>query len=117
MLEHLNGRERRPLTDLVSVSAPEQVEYELSVKYFINMENITNEDAIRERIETAIQRFSVWQRSKIGRDINPSELHLMCRQAGAKRIEIISPEFKEIGEQEIAVAVNIETEYGGLERE
>ena len=59
--------------------------------------------------------FVTWQQSKIGRDINSSELIKRVTAAGAKRVEIKSPVFQKIGGTSIAYCASKNVTYGGVE--
>lgn len=115
--EYLSAKDRRPLTDHVQVSAPNKIYYDIELAYYISSEDIAQESLIKSRVEKAIEEYEIWQRSKIGRDINPSELIAKIRLAGAKRVEIISPVFTQIGNQDIAIVNLKNINYGGLEDE
>lgn len=116
--EFLASGERRPLTDFVSVDAPEAYSYNIDLKYWINESDRTKESAIRKSVEEAVEGFIYWQRTKIGRDINPSMLNHLIIQAGAKRAEIKEPAFKEVGDTGLAaILAGKEVVYGGLERD
>lgn len=115
--QYLSAKERRPLTDKVQVSVPDIVNYDIELIYYISSENIAQETLIKDKIEKAISDYEVWQGSKIGRDINPSELVTKIRLAGAKRVEVVSPIYTAINSTAVAVA-NVKTiTYGGLEDE
>ena len=113
--EAVNDREVRPLTDNVTVHAPEVVEYDLNVKYYIAAENESQEESLKVAIEEAIEQYKIWQREKMGRDINSSYLSYMVIKAGAKRLEITSPTFTKIKPHEIAICNSATVTYGGIE--
>ena len=115
--KYLSAKERRPLTDNVQVSSPDIVNYDLDLEYYIDSEDIAQEVLIKSRVEAAIDEYEQWQRSKIGRDINPSELITKIRLAGAKRAVINSPVYTSIGTTSVAVAEEKNVTYGGLEDE
>ncbi len=115
--EYLSAKERRPLTDKVQVSAPIQTKFNVDVTYYISSEKVAQESKIKANIEQAVTAYETWQRSKIGRDINPSELITKIRLAGAKRVTITSPAYTTIESDSVAV-VDVKTvNYGGLEDE
>ena len=66
-------------------------------------------------MESAVQAWIAWQRSKLGRDLNPSELNHRIIAAGAKRVEIISPAFRTIKYKELAIPSSQTLTFGGLE--
>lgn len=115
--EKLNDRRIRPLTDKVSVKAPESVKYDVEAVYYIDRRDATEAAAIRTRAENAVQEFVAWQKEKLGRDINPTELYYRLRTAGVKRAEIISPAFAATNRKQVAVAENVKVTFGGLEDE
>lgn len=115
LLEYLSAKERRPLTDNVSVLAPTIVDYDIDLTYYISSDNATSASTIQTAVNTAIEEYKLWQRSKIGRDINPDELIHRMKAVGAKRIALTSPLFTSIGDSEVANCENFNVSYGGLE--
>ena len=115
VLEICNADDMRPLTDYVTANAPDIVNYELNVKYFIDRANATQSTQIQNAVESAIKTWILWQRSKLGRDLNPSELNHRIIAAGAKRAEIISPVFTTIKFNELAIPSSQTITFGGLE--
>lgn len=114
--EYLKDDQVRPLTDNVSVSAPQTVDYSVSVKYWINRSSAGQAAALQEDIEAAVQSYIEWQQAKIGRDINPDQLIQMMVAAGAKRVEITAPTFKSIQKTQIpAITDEATVTYGGVE--
>lgn len=111
----VNSEKRRPLSDHVTVSAPAQVSYDLSITYYISTADSTLAGSIQEQVQKSVNEYAKWQRSAIGRDINPSELIRRIQQAGAKRVEVASPDFKSLDASQVARDVSINISYGGLE--
>lgn len=114
-LEYLKENPIIPLTDKVIVSPPDVVTYDLKATYYISRSNINNIAAIKESIESAKETYLNWQRTKIGRDINPDALVEFVRAAGGKRVVITTPAFAKIPETSIAVEANVDFVYGGIE--
>lgn len=112
---YLSAKDKRPLTDHVLVGAPDIVNYDISFTYYIRTEDETMAASIQQKVNEAVTAYQTWQKSKIGRDINPSELISRVIQAGAKRLDLTAPLFTRITESQIAVAQNISVTYGGLE--
>lgn len=117
LLKHLNDDEKRPLTDNVLTGSPNIIEYDLNLTYYINTEDISKEQTIIERVNQAIEDYVLWQKSKIGRDINPSILSAYITNAGAKRVEISLPLFQKIDSNDIALLKTKSVTYGGIEDE
>lgn len=115
ILEYLKEKPLIPLTDDVQVAPPDVVEYDLKATYYIGRSDINNIDSIKVSIDQAKDTFLNWQRTKIGRDINPDALTEFVRAAGGKRVEIESPVFTRIPETAIAQEVNVEFNFGGVE--
>jgi len=113
--EHLNQRSKRPLTDNVQVMAPEEKEFNIDVKYYINSSDVNSASLIQNAVEKAIEDYKTWQEAKIGRDIIPDELVRKTIVAGAKRIEITAPTFEKLSDISKAVCGNVNITYGGLE--
>ncbi|MEK4247092.1 baseplate J/gp47 family protein [Psychrobacillus sp. FSL K6-2684] len=110
------SKDIRPLTDYVQAHSPTVVEYDAQVTYYIS----TSEREVTEvhnQIEEAFQQFLYWQKTKIGRDINPSELVHKLRMAGAKRVEVTLPTHTIIADTEIAKDRLVNLVFGGMEND
>lgn len=110
-----NSDDKRPLTDKVLVSAPKIVNYDIDIKYYISKSNSTSGLTVQGNVADSVNKFILWQREKLGRDINPSKLIQDIMAAGAKRIDVLKPAYKKIEYNEIAVLENINVVYGGVE--
>ena len=115
--ETLSDKKVRPLTDNLFVKCPSTVDYDIEVKYLIAKSDADNEAKISAKVETAIEDFILWQKSKLGRDINDTELYWRIRSAGAKRAEIISPKFSVVPNNSIAVCDKKIIYYAGIEED
>ena len=111
----LSARDKRPLTDYVHVLTPEAVNYDLSVTYWIDRSNAARGASIQAAVSAAVDGWALWQRSKLGRDINPSELTCRMIDAGAKRVKIASPDFTALAAAQFAIPASVSMLYGGLE--
>lgn len=115
--ETVNGEKVRPLTDHVSVIAPEIVSYNIDFTYYINSKDTATAAQIEENIKSAAEDFSLWQSEKLGRDINPSYLIQLVMQAGAKRVEIREPINTVLENNQVAKANTVNLINGGMEEE
>ena len=115
--EKVNDKRIRPLTDKVSVKAPERVTYDVDAVYYIDRRDATEAAAIQSRAEKAVQEFIMWQKERLGRDINPTELYYRLREAGVKRAEIKLPVFTATNRKQVAVADHVNVRFGGVEDE
>lgn len=114
--EYLSDKSIRPLTDNLQVNAPDVVNYDINITYYILSNNSAEAATIQSSVNQAIQDYILWQKSKIGRDINPDELTTRIKSAGAKRAVITSPTYTAITGTKLAIAsTNIAATYGGLE--
>ena len=115
--EACNDRFKRPLTDKVIVQKPTIVNYNINLTYYIDTSKATVANAIKIAVNEAVQRYIVWQHSKLGRSINESELIARIIKAGAKRVKVVSPSYTQITSSQVAIAENITVNYGGLEND
>ncbi|MGN1369756.1 MAG: baseplate J/gp47 family protein [Aristaeellaceae bacterium] len=90
--------ERRPLTDYVSVEDPELITFDVNLTYYVSTPSSSGMAAVTEAVNAAIDKYIAWQCEKLGRDLNPSALIQMVREAGAKRVEVISPVFTRLND-------------------
>ena len=109
-----NASDIRPLTDNLSVLAPEAVSYDINLTYYINRAEATSSVAIQAAVAAAVNAYSLWQKSKLGRDINPAELIYRIRAAGAGRVEVTSPVYTALESYQVATADNVAVTFGGL---
>ena len=110
-----NAEDVRPMTDYVHVLTPVPVTYDIRLAYWIDRSRATQAAAIQQTVGQAVQDWIRWQRSKLGRDINPSELNHRMVEAGAKRVDIMSPVFTVLTGSQIAIPGEIAVMFGGLE--
>lgn len=112
----LKNEEVRPLTDKVNVRAPEIQEYEVDLTYYINRSDRSRASMINEKVQETVQKYIIWQRERIGRDINPDQLRKMLLLAGAKRLEIREPQFTAVVKAGIAMPTEeVNVLFGGIE--
>ncbi len=105
--DYLSADTRRPLTDCVQVAVPGAVEYSVDIDYYISESDQSATSTIATAVETAVNEYITWQKSKIGRDINPSKLVAMVMNAGAGRVVVNSPVFTAMGDTEIAITSRV----------
>uniref|UniRef100_UPI000A6C4A4D baseplate J/gp47 family protein n=1 Tax=Salmonella enterica TaxID=28901 RepID=UPI000A6C4A4D len=111
----LSATNIRPFTDHVIPKKPDKVDYDISIKYWISTDDKSRATLIQSEVHKALEEYKLWQRSVMGRDINPDEIISRFKNAGAKRLEITSPVFTVISEIQAARERNIECTYEGLE--
>lgn len=104
-----------PLTDNSTVAAPDVVKYNLKAKYYVSRRHTNNLNAVKAAIEGAKDEYILYQRSGIGRDLNPDVLIEFVRAAGGKRVVIESPAFQVVPETSVAQESTVDFTFGGLE--
>lgn len=112
-----NDKTVRPLTDQVSVQAPTVKNYDIQVTYYIGADSESFSATIQQAVTEAVNQYVEWQKEKLGRDINPSQLMKNIIEAGAKRAEITEPVFTKVENTAVAVADQISVTMGGIESE
>lgn len=111
----LNADDIRPLTDTVTVSVPDTVDFSVDVTFYIPQTNSKSATTIESAVRQAVENYISWQTSKMGRDINPSYLVQMMMEAGAKRVEVRQPEFATIEDIKVVKLTGKTVLNGGLE--
>ena len=112
---YLQGETIRPMTDLVRVAAPEEVQYTINLTYYINRSDSAKAVTIQAAVAQAVEDYKTWQRA-IGRDVNPSQLTHMVMEAGAKRVTVTAPAYTAVGKTEVSALQGAAVvTYGGLE--
>lgn len=114
MKAYMSGESMRPLCDQVNCKAPEEVEYAISLTYWIGSSDQKSVSEIQSRVSAAVEEFQTWQR-KLGRDINPTELIARVRETGAKRVKLTAPADTVVEKNELPKCTGATADYGGLE--
>lgn len=107
--------EKRPLTDQLTIQAPEIHPFALDFTYYISRRDKNKEQEIKTAVEQAAKSYLTWQEGTIGRDLNPQKLIQLCQTAGAKWVDIRSPVMKSIPDTDIFRHDSVSITYGGLE--
>ena len=96
----------RPMTDLVQVYAPQAVDYEVEIRYYITKDNLASAIQTIEGEGGAIDQYNAWQTAALGRSINPAQLrrYLLAPSTGtgALRVDIVKPAFTELTKTQVA---------------
>ncbi len=117
---YLSDETIRPLTDFVKVLAPKAVNYELELHYWISREDSSRAEQIKAEVTAAVERYRLWQQSKIGRDILPARLIQYVMQAGASRIDspTMKPaDFQKLESDQVAQCTGVNIVYEGYKDE
>lgn len=99
----------RPMTDYVSAEVPEEITYDVDIKYYVKAEDETAVIKTIEGVGGSVERYIAWQSNVLGRDINPDKLRVFLlapdwedNLTGALRADITSPDFTVLGKNQIA---------------
>lgn len=97
----------RPMTDIVTALAPEQVEFDINIKWYSTTENEATAIQTVETSGGAIDQYINWQVSALGRDINPDYLrkYILAPSDGStavERLDVTSPAFAELSNKQVA---------------
>lgn len=118
--DYLTDSSIRPLTDYVKVLAPQAVNYELELHYWIGREDSSRAEQIKAEVTAAVEKYRLWQQGKIGRDILPAKLIQYVMQAGASRIDspTMKPaDFKALESGQVAQCTDVKVVYEGIKDE
>lgn len=112
---YMRSKDIRPMSDLVRIAAPEEVQYTINLTYYINRSDSAKAVTIQAAVAQAVEDYKTWQRA-IGRDVNPSQLTHMVMEAGAKRVTVTAPAYTVVGKTEVSALQGAAVvTYGGLE--
>lgn len=97
----------RIMTDIVTVKAPEQVDYGVELKYYCTLDNEAQAVETVEAAGGAIDLYNQWQVSGLGQAINPDKLRkfILAPADGSEaveRVEIVSPAYKALNKKQVA---------------
>ncbi len=111
---HLNDEKVRPLTDQVFVHAPEVVRYDVNLRYWVHKKDEAKVFQIQQAVAKAVQDFIKDTGRKIGKDVLPEELTQRVKNAGAYKVDVISPARFEIFATQVAKGGISSIQYMGL---
>lgn len=109
VLDVVNAKDIRPLTDKVRAVAPEVETYDIEIVYYTTPESEAEVIANVEGTGGAIDRYNEWQVAALGRDINPDQLRKRILSAswgenltGAFRVDVVKPTYKALDDTQVA---------------
>lgn len=112
--DKLNDKTIRPITDTVNVGYPEIVFYSAAGSWTLLKEHAPLAESITRRVNEAVEEYRLWQRSKVGRDINPTRLISLMERAGAYSVNLTSPVFTNLEPKQVARDSSIDIKFGGV---
>ncbi len=108
----------RPLTDHVLVQPPSQVEYSIELSWYLHREYESMQGIIASEVIAAVNSYISWQKTVIGRDINPSYLiNKLMSIDGIKRVSVSNPAYTALSASQVAKETTVTINYGGVEDE
>ena len=107
-------RHIRPLTDFVMIDAPDEVFYDLSITYYLPESYRPAETYHKTEIQAAIADYKLWQRSKLGRGIDPGELYARIQAKGGRRIIVEPNDYVPIADEQVAKDRDVIVTFGGF---
>jgi phage-related baseplate assembly protein len=102
VMESLSGKKVRPITDNVTVQKATEVNYSIDISYTINPEDTDIVSTINSKVVSAITDYIGFQKSALGRAINPDILRKYIMNAGAYTVTISSPIYTAVNKQSVA---------------
>ena len=115
ILENLNNKKVRPLTDQVVVKAPELLTYGIDISYTISKADEKNIETISKNVEAAVNTFIDEQKKEIGKDVNPDILRKYILNAGASTVIVTNPSYIDVAVDAVAqLSGNAVIKYSGL---
>lgn len=118
--DHLSDETIRPLTDYVVVKAPTAANYEIDLHYWINQDDSSKAAQIQADVEAAVERYRLWQQTKIGRDITPGKLLQLVFAAGASRVDdsrLKPASWQKLEAMQVAQCTKVNVVYEGYKDE
>ena len=112
VLDVCNDKTIRPMGDLVSALDPITVSYDIDVSYYCDATQ--DVDSVQTAVQNAVNEYVLWQKSKIGRGIDLTQLLSLLQIAGAQRLTVSPNVYQAIGKNELAVANSININYLGV---
>lgn len=111
----LSAEDVRPLTDTLTVTAPDLVSYEIEVEWTLSRRNEALAASVAAAVDRAVEKYRLWQRGKPGRDILPTKLISLMEQAGARRVTVRSPAYTVLEDRQLAREHSVTVKYTGIE--
>lgn len=107
VVEICSSKKVRPLTDLVTASAPESKTFNIDIVCYVTEEKESDVIEAVKKSEGAVDQYILWQTAITGRDINPDQLRKYLLEAGVLRIDVNEPVFYELDEFTVSQFNNV----------
>lgn len=113
--DYILETKKEALTDKLIVEAPEVVNYEIDITYYVAKSNVGKLEIIEKSVDDSINSIIELQEKTIGMDIVPDSFISSLRAAGVKRCVVTEPGYTVIHQNQIAVHTGINLTFGGIE--
>lgn len=113
----MSAEDAVPLTDTVTVAAPELVPFALEVSWWLSRGASSMASTVSAAVEAAVESYRMWQRTVPGRDINPTRLISLMEQAGARRVVVKSPAYTQLVSRQLARETSVTVSFAGVDDE
>ncbi len=101
----------RPLTDKVVVNSPEKIDFEIEADIYLFTS--ADYDSIIGEISSRIDKYIEELKSKLGKDIVPSQIIAILNIQGVFKVDLIKPQFVEISHYQWANCAGFKTNFKG----
>lgn len=108
----LTPKKVRPQGDVVRVLAPAQIEYALDITW--HAPSVQQQVALATEVDRIVAEYIQWQRLRLGRDINPSELIHRLRSVGVQNVNVVSPAYTAVATTQVAICTTTNINFGGV---
>lgn len=110
--EHLTDEKVRPLTDLVLVSAPQSVDFEIVAE--LTLYDYADKASIEKLIKEKIKEYRKSLKEKLGKDIVPTQIITLLNSIyGVYKVELTKPFYQELDTSQWANLTNDNINIGG----
>ena len=113
--EKVSEKDKRPLTDLFDVSAPNVVGYQIDFHYTISPADMDRVELIKKQVSEAAEKFRDGLGEHLGTDIIPDSLRRYILNAGASTVTINAPADTVVDDHSVAKLIGkISMTYDGM---
>jgi len=110
--EYLTDEKVRPLTDLVIVSPPEKIDFEILAN--LTLYNFADEESVQAQVEQKILEYMSNLKSKLGKDIVPTQIIALLNSIyGVYKVELTTPFYQELDTSQWANCTGYSINIGG----
>lgn len=114
LLTRLTDKRIKPLSDQIVIVAPQVVNYNINLTYYIAKAEEQRESVLKAEIESSREEFVKWQDSELDLNINPDQLRFMMMRKGAFKVDITEPTYQVLSGGKYAKCNQVTLNYGGV---